>query len=135
MVISAPSRTIGRFNFQHGIHHTERVLNNGIVGAPNSVPYQFQKTGINDLFRWEFIASAWRLVGKHQGAAIWVLIGAIDRARGIDTDVVSPDSEHQGSVGGYSPGLYVRFEKISIIANELGSRVLDTVLKELRSAN
>src|SRR5882762_548868 len=135
VVIPTPGRTVGCLNFQHGINDTERVLNNRIVCTANAVTYQFQKASINDLFCREFIASARRLVGKYQSAAIRVLIGAIDRAGGIDTDVVTPDSRHEGSFGRHSPGLYVRFEKISIIANELGSSVLATVIKELRSAN
>src|SRR5579871_1862462 len=135
MVISAPSRTERRFNFQHGIHHAERVLDNRIVCATDSVTDEFEKPCVNDLIRREFIASAWRLVGKYQGAAIRVLIGAIERTRGIHTDVVSPDFRHQGSFGRYRPGLYMRFEKISIIANELRGSVLATVIKELRSAD
>src|SRR4029077_11957241 len=69
------------------------------------------------------------------GAAIRILIGTVRGTGGINPEVVTTDFRHQGSFRCHSPALYMRFEKISVIANELGSNGFATVIKDLRCAN
>src|SRR5215471_726239 len=51
MVVAAPAGSIRRVHFEHCIDHAERILNDRIVRTTNTVANQFEKTGIDNLFR------------------------------------------------------------------------------------
>src|SRR5260370_25448229 len=131
MVVAPPTRTIWGLDLQHSINDAERVLNDGIGRAANPVTNQFEKPSVNDLLGGKFMPGARRLVWQKQCSGIWVFIGALMDISGIDANVVTAYSGYQSSLCRHSPAFDVRFEKISVVTNELGCTMVALIGKEL----
>src|SRR6267142_557159 len=74
MVVATAAGSIRRINFKHSIDHAQRILNDRIVRTTDPDTNQFEKTGIDDLFRRKFNTRAGRLIREYQRPVIWVLI-------------------------------------------------------------
>src|SRR5260370_1337911 len=79
----------------------------------------------------KFMPGARSLIGQKQCASIWVFIGALMDISGVDANVVTAYSGYQSSLCRHSPAFDVRFEKISVVANELGCTMVAPIGKEL----
>src|ERR1043166_750092 len=88
VVVTTPTWSMWRVNFDDGINDAQRILNDWIVCAANTVTDQFEKTRIDDLFSGKFNARARGSIRQYQRAAIWVLIRTVDRAGRIHAHVV-----------------------------------------------
>ena len=94
MVVATPAGAIRRVHFEHSIDHAKRILNDRIVRTTDPDTNQFEKTGIDDLFRGKFNTRAGRLIREYQRPVIWVLILAVDSATRIHANVVSGYAGH-----------------------------------------
>src|ERR1051325_5402300 len=135
VVVATPRWTMRRVDLDDGIDNAQRILNDWIVCAANSVSHQFQKTGVDDLFRRKLNARAGRPIRQCQGAAIWIFIRAIDRAGRIHAHVMTSDAWHESAFGRDGPPFDVRFKKVGIIANECGRNVVAAIGEELRGTD
>ena len=58
VVIAVPAWAKRSLHFQHGVHHLERIYNDGIVRLADAIAHEFQKTCIHDVFGWEYVFRA-----------------------------------------------------------------------------
>src|SRR5436190_338752 len=74
MVVATPAGSIRGVHLDYRINYAQGILNDRIVRTANAITNQFEKTGIDDLFRRKFKPRARRLIREYQRPLIWVLI-------------------------------------------------------------
>src|SRR5262249_28085816 len=88
MVVAPPTRPERCLDFQHRIDDTKRVLNNGIVSAPNSITDEFQEPRVDNCIGRKFKTISRTLVCQDQGSAIGIFVHTTIDDAWIDADVV-----------------------------------------------
>src|SRR4029450_3326000 len=70
VVVSAPAWAERRLDLEHSIDDSQRILDEWIVRAANSITNEFEKTRINDCLGRKFILITGALIRQHQGSTI-----------------------------------------------------------------